>query len=60
MVFGKAGARRQFWMLLVDGAGLALHVVHQQVLAEGVRGGEVGIAATHLGDLLDELYQAVV
>lgn len=45
---------------LMNGFGFARHVVHQQILAKGVGGGEVGFAATHLGDLLDELHQAVV
>ena len=29
----------------MDLAGLAIHVVHQQVLAKGVGGGEIGFAA---------------
>ena len=41
-------------------AGLALHVVHQQVLPEGIGSGEVSLAATQLGDFLDGVHQAVV
>jgi hypothetical protein len=38
---------------LVDLAGLALHEIHEEVLAEVVRSGEVGFAAAHLGDFLE-------
>jgi len=43
-----------------DGAGFAVHVVHEVALAEGVGGGEAGFAAAHFGDLLDEVDQTVV
>jgi hypothetical protein len=48
------------WYELVDRLDLARHVIHQQILAEGVRGGEVGFAAAHLRDFLHELNQTVV
>src|SRR5450755_4425674 len=41
---------------LVDGLRLPRHVIHQQILAQRVRCGEVGLAAAHLGHFLDELY----
>src|SRR5258708_7804568 len=44
----------------VDVAGFALHEIHQQVLAEVLRGGEVGFAAAHLGDFLNEVDQGIV
>ena len=44
----------------MDGAGFALHVVHQQVLAEVVRCSEVGLAFAHLCNSLYELDQAVI
>ena len=44
----------------VKGSSLALHVVHQEVLTEIVRGGEVGFAFAHLSNLLNELNEAVV
>ncbi len=40
---------------LVDRAGLAVHVVHQQILPERIRRREIRLAAAELGDLLDEL-----
>ena len=46
--------------LLVNSFGLPGHVIHQQVLAEGVRSGEVSFAAAHLRHLLHKLHQAVV
>ena len=44
----------------VDLLGFALHVIHQQILAEGVRRGEVGLAAAHFRDFLDEVDEAVI
>ena len=38
---------------------LAVHVVHQQVLAQRVGRGEIRFAAAQLGHLLDEIHQAV-
>src|ERR1700730_14206561 len=38
----------------------ALHVIHQEILAQVVRRGEVGFAFAHLRYFLDELHQAVV
>ena len=40
---------------LVDGLHAAGHEVHEEIAAEGFGGGEVGLAAAHLADLLDEL-----
>ncbi len=48
------------WNLLVDRLGLPRHVIHQQVLPQRVGRGEVGFAAAHLGDFLDELHQAII
>ena len=45
---------------LVDGFGFALHVVHEEILAEVVGRGEVGFAFAHLGDFLHELNEAVI
>ncbi len=39
----------------VDLLGFAGHVVHEEILAEGVGSGEVGFAAAHFGDFLDEM-----
>ena len=47
-------------MLLMNALGLAMEIIKQQVLPQGVRGGEVGLAATNLADLMDEVHQAVV
>src|SRR5258708_22550747 len=44
----------------VDVAGFALHEIHQQILAEVLWGGEVGFAAAHLRDFLDEVDQGIV
>src|SRR5690349_17256789 len=52
---GQTGTR---W--LVDRTCLAIHVVHQQVLPQRVWRGEVRLAAAELGNLLDELHQAVI
>jgi hypothetical protein len=41
-------------------ADVPRHEVHQQVVAQGLRGGEVGFAAAHGADLLHELHQAEV
>ena len=41
----------------VHGPDFLLHVVHQQVLAKGVGRGEVGFAAAHFGDFLDEAHK---
>ena len=38
----------------MDMLDLLLHVIHEQVLPEGIRRGEVGLAAADFGDLLDE------
>ena len=37
--------------------GFALHVIHQEVFAEAVWRGEVGFAAAHFRDLVDEAYE---
>jgi hypothetical protein len=39
----------------MDLLGFALHVIHQQVLPQRVRRGEVGLAAAHFRDFLDEM-----
>ena len=44
----------------MNGPRFARHVVHQQVLAESVRGREVGLSAAHLRDFLNKLNQPVV
>ncbi len=36
------------------------HEVHEEIVAEGLRGGEVGFAAAHGADLLDELHEREV
>ena len=36
------------------------HEVHQEIVAEGLRGGEVGLAAAHGGDFLHELHEGEV
>ena len=43
--------------LLVDVLAAARHEVHEEVVAEGLRGGEVGLASAHGGHFLDELDQ---
>ena len=40
--------------------GFAGHVVHEEILAEGVGSGEVGLAAAKLGDFLHEVDQVVI
>ena len=44
----------------MDVAELFGHVVHQEILAEGVRSGEVGLSPGDLGHLLDEGDEIVV
>jgi hypothetical protein len=39
----------------VNGPSLPRHVIHQQILAEGMWSGEVSLAAAHLCDFLHEL-----
>lgn len=39
---------------------LPVHVIHQQILPQIVRGGEVRLAAADFGDLLNEVHQPVV
>ncbi len=41
-------------------AGFAGHVIHEEILAEGVGRGEVRFSAAHFGDFLDEMNEAVV
>src|SRR5438270_274104 len=45
---------------LVNRARLPVHVVHQQVLTERVRGREIGLPAADLRHLLDEVHQSVI
>ncbi len=45
---------------LMDLLGLPRHVVHEEILAEGVGRGEVGFASAHFGDFLDEVDQGIV
>src|SRR5713101_6142513 len=45
---------------LVDLLGLAGHVVHEEILAEGIGRGEVGFAAAHFGDFLNEVHEGIV
>src|SRR5579863_6416650 len=45
---------------LMNVAGFAADIIHEQVLAKGVWRGEVGFAAAELGDLLHEVDEAVV
>src|ERR1700730_2687727 len=44
----------------MNGAGFALHIIHQEILTQIVGRGEVGFALAHLGDFLHELDEAVV
>ncbi len=39
----------------MDLLGFAGHVVHEEILAERVGRGEVGLATAHFGDFLDEM-----
>ena len=41
-------------------ARFARHVVHEEVLTEGVWRREIGFASAHFGDFLDEVDKAVV
>ncbi len=45
---------------LVDGASFALHVVHEEILAEVVGRGEIGFALAHFGNFLDKVDEAVI
>src|SRR3972149_3438096 len=45
---------------LVDSLRAPVQVVEQEILAQGVRGSEVGLAAGDLAHLADEVHQAVV
>src|ERR1700677_4860038 len=45
---------------LVNVAGLLADIIHQQILAEGIGSGEIGLAAAKFGNFLDEVHQAVV
>ena len=36
-------------------AGFAIHVIHQQILAKGIRSREIGFAAADLRHLLHEV-----
>src|SRR6267143_5779834 len=45
---------------LVDLLGFAGHVVHEEILAEGVGSGEVGFAAAHGGDFLDKVDEGII
>src|SRR5947208_9813229 len=45
---------------LMNMAGLALHEIHQQVLAKILRRSEVSFAAAHLRDLLHKIDQRIV
>jgi len=51
-----------YWLFgdLVDRLGFAGHIVHQQILAERIWGGEIRLSAAHLRNLLDKLNQAIV
>lgn len=44
----------------MDGARLAGHVVHEEILAEVVGSGEVGFAFAHLRNFLDEIDEGIV
>ena len=58
MPLGLAGWEKGEW--LVDLAGFAGHVVHEEILAEGVGSGEVGFAVAHFGNFLDEVDEGTV
>src|SRR6266404_2384068 len=49
-----------FCWSLVDVTGFALHEIHQQVLPEVLRGGEVGFTAAHLRNFLHKIDQRIV
>ena len=44
----------------MDGPRLAVHVIHQEILPQVVRRGEVRFSAAQLGHLLDELHESVI
>src|SRR5579863_8102245 len=46
-----------FLMYMLD---FLFHIIHQQVLPEGIRGGEVGLAAANFRHLLDKADEAVI
>jgi hypothetical protein len=61
MQIGKSALLLNFFLLhLVDRFRLPRHVIHQQILAQRIRRGEVSLPAAHLRDFLNELNQAVV
>ena len=45
---------------LIDVLHAAAHEVHQKIIAKRLRRGEVGLAAAHGADLLDELHEREV
>jgi hypothetical protein len=45
---------------LVDRFHASGHEVHEEIVAQGLRGGEVGFAAAHGGDFLHELHEGEV
>src|SRR5262245_52833547 len=57
---GCSNSSRRTSATSVHGPRLLVHVVHQDEVAEGVGGGEVGLAPAHLADLLHEGHQLVV
>ena len=59
---GVAPVRREdaLVLFLVNRLHAAAHEVHEEVVAEGFRGGEVGFAAAHGAHLLDELDEGEV
>src|SRR6202012_5417787 len=44
----------------MDGAGLAVHVIHQQILSQGVRSGEIRLSPAQLRHFLNKVDQAVI
>lgn len=44
----------------MDGASLALHVVHQEVLTKIIWCGEIGFAFAHFRNFLDKIHEAVI
>ena len=46
--------------MLMNRFHAAGHEVHEEIVAEILRGGEVGFAAAHGADLLDELHEGEV
>src|ERR1700674_5051204 len=58
---GNRGSRSDMCTTaLVNGLGLLVHVVHQDVLAQGIRRREVRLAFADLGDSTYEAHQVVV